>query len=466
MRRPARLLLVAGALGWGCAYYNGLYNANRLAGDAARARREGRTGEARAMWQQAAVKAESVAIRFRRSKYRDDALLLQGRALLESGQCERAIAPLSFVVDSGPDPSNRRRARLLLGECRVVLGDPERAGEVLTPLVDDGDVRLARSARVWRARAALAKGDYAGALSDLTGNPDTSGSFDRVTAMLGLGQTPEAVAALIQLAPGGYDERRWPDVLDRLGATTPGEAGALVDSLVRRGTLSPGQRARLLLGDAKRWEAAGNRERSARRLEAAAALAPDSSDGRVARTRLLLAEIAGMGDADRVPGMVAALEAVRRDGGEAAVLATPAFSILSRLNAKPANELRRFVLIEAVRDTLHAVPLAATLFRNFQREFPGSPIAPKALLAAAALAPDSAADLVARIRTLYPDSPYRLTLEGSATPAFTVIEDSLRVLMDSMFLAESDRVPPRAREGIPVETRRPRPPTGRQLPEP
>ena len=62
-------LLAASLLG-ACAYYNGLYNANRLASDARRAEREGRAGEARSLWAQAAVKAESVATRYPDSKYR------------------------------------------------------------------------------------------------------------------------------------------------------------------------------------------------------------------------------------------------------------------------------------------------------------------------------------------------------------------------------------------------------------
>ena len=75
----------AAVLTGACAYYNGLYNANRLAADAARARREGRPAEARSLWEQAAIKAESVAVRHPRSRYRDRARLLQGESLREAG---------------------------------------------------------------------------------------------------------------------------------------------------------------------------------------------------------------------------------------------------------------------------------------------------------------------------------------------------------------------------------------------
>jgi len=86
-REPSRGLFApaAGSDRRGCAYYNGLYNANRLADDAQRAIRQGRPGEAKARWQEAAIKAESVAIHFPHSRYREEALLLQGRALLKLG---------------------------------------------------------------------------------------------------------------------------------------------------------------------------------------------------------------------------------------------------------------------------------------------------------------------------------------------------------------------------------------------
>ncbi len=87
----------------GCAYFNGLYNANQLAKDAIRAEREGRVGEARSLWSQAAVKAESVAVRYTESRYFDDALLLQGRALRAAGQCEPAIAPLQLAIQTSAD---------------------------------------------------------------------------------------------------------------------------------------------------------------------------------------------------------------------------------------------------------------------------------------------------------------------------------------------------------------------------
>ena len=111
MMRPPALILGGLALGLlaGCAYYNGLYNANRLVKAAEKAEREGRVGEARSFWAQAAVKAESVVARYPESKYRDDALLLRGRATVACcGQLELgyldSLGLLSFWPSFRPAP--------------------------------------------------------------------------------------------------------------------------------------------------------------------------------------------------------------------------------------------------------------------------------------------------------------------------------------------------------------------------
>ncbi|MEE8268024.1 MAG: hypothetical protein V3R97_03855, partial [Gemmatimonadales bacterium] len=62
--KPTRWL-VAGllVLATGCVYYNGMYNANRLANKAEKAERDGRSFDAQSYWAQAEVKADSVISR-------------------------------------------------------------------------------------------------------------------------------------------------------------------------------------------------------------------------------------------------------------------------------------------------------------------------------------------------------------------------------------------------------------------
>src|ERR687889_1434901 len=101
MRRPAAgaralaLGLSCAGLLAGCVYYNGMYNANRLATSARKAERDGRTFEANNLWGQVATKAESVLVRHPHSKYADQAGVLRGIALARLGQCDEAIGVLS-----------------------------------------------------------------------------------------------------------------------------------------------------------------------------------------------------------------------------------------------------------------------------------------------------------------------------------------------------------------------------------
>src|SRR5918992_5551018 len=94
------LLAAAGLTGLlgGCVYYNGMYNANRLARSARKAEREGRTFEANNLWGQVATKAESVLVRHPTSKYAQEAGLLRGVALARMGQCDQALGPLSQLA--------------------------------------------------------------------------------------------------------------------------------------------------------------------------------------------------------------------------------------------------------------------------------------------------------------------------------------------------------------------------------
>lgn len=467
-RGPARLLLV-GWLAWGCAYYNGLYNANRLAADAERARREGRPGEARSLWERAALKAESVAVRYPRSRYRDDALLLQGEALRAAAQCARAIPPLLRVADSGRDETDRLRASLWAGQCQVESGDHPQALRRLAPLRESGDPSVAREARLWHARAALRTGDPETALQDLETDRAPAAAFDRAAALLALGRAPEAIGVLHARVAGDYDEVRWLSLIDTLAGFSPLESARLVDSLVRRPGLTSGQRARLLLADARRVTQAGDPGAAAVRLEQVLAVAPDSAEARAARSRLLLLRLETIEIEESIVQLIGSLKRIANDGGAGAAEAALMARVLERANGaagQPHPDLMLFIAAEQVRDSLYAPALAASLFRLVQQRHPRSAIAPKALLAAAALQPDSTATLLARVDSLYPESPYRvLALRGDGA-AFAVLEDSLQRLLRDSAPDAGPAAPGPPVEGDDREIRRPRPPASRRVPEP
>jgi tetratricopeptide (TPR) repeat protein len=426
------VLAACALLAAGCAYYNGLYNANRLAGDARRAEREGRPGEARSLWAQAAVKAESVATRFQGSKWRDDALLLWGQALYHTESCPRAVRPLRAAADSSTDAAVRDDARLLLGECLVLLGQADSAVTVLTPLTVRPDAAAAARPRLWRGRAYVQLGRHDDAVPDLQAalEQHQPAHFDLAFAYAGLGATAAAAAVLEARLSAPYEEDRWLAALDSLGRRAPDHATRLVDVLRERPDLTPGQRARLLLADGRRWRGVGDVAPAAERFEEAVQAAPDSAAGLAASGELAMAQTpdAEVQDVSRLLGM---LEAARQAGAATGEMILHG-DILRRVLQARTDEggsdqsLAMFMAAEAVRDTLAAPQLAAGVFLQMPQRYPQSPLVPKALLAAAMLRPEMADSLVGVLQRVYPESPYTRALWGAAGIDFVILEDSIR----------------------------------------
>lgn len=436
------LVLVALVGAVGCAYYNGLYNANHLAGEARKAERQGRIGEAKSLWAQAAVKAESVTSRYPHSKYRDDALLLMGKALARSDGCIRALDPLALAVDSSPDPAIRRDARLQLGECYLDLGYPDSARVTLTPLVDDSDATVRNAALETRGRALLALGTPERALDDLARTGSPSAAFPAALALLRLGKTDSAEQLLTTRISGPYVDSAWAVVLDSLGHIDPAGAATLATTLSQRDGLSDGMRARVVLADGLRWYAQDSLARAAERFQAADAFAHDSLEGGTARAYLALTAIRTATSADSIPSLIGGLNAVMNNGGTRAqtLLNGPRDVLLgiAPMLAEPdsADPLTWFRDAELMRDSLRAPDLAVDLFERLASAHPESVLAPKALLAVAAARPAIGDSIVAVLRTRYPTSVYTLALTGDAGPAYREVEDSLAKL-----LARGPRLP-------------------------
>jgi hypothetical protein len=420
--------LALALLATGCAYYNGLYNANRLAREATRAEREGRSGEARSLWSQAAVKAESVVSRHRKSKHWDDALLLQGRALARTGACNQAVGPLGVAADSSTDARLGIEARLLRAECHLQLREPESTLVAVDPVFTIGEATEQSRAHLLRGQALLRLGRDAEALEDLAASGRGEAEFDRAMALTRLGRRSEAVATLEQLASGPYDEGLWLPALDHVGAGEPASVSGLIDRLAGDPARGVGERLRLWLQDGRRWLAAGDSATAGTRFTQVRGLAPDSVEGRSARAHLVVFAAERATSWSQVSDLLDSLNEALNLGGEPVRVGGMHLSVLTRAHFGLANNgsaLGLFLAAEDVRDSLVNRALSASLFEQVEDLYGASALAPKSLLAIAALRPDASDSLVRVLQDRYPESPYALVLAGAGSEAFQAAEDSL-----------------------------------------
>ena len=243
--------LAASLLG-ACVYYNGMYNANRLANSARKAEREGRTFEANNLWGQVATKAESVVVRHPKSKYAEEATILKGLALARLGQCEQALAPSAAVTVAavGTDLTSRMPGWRLAGArypwatSRPAMRPLPRWSRARIP---GGGAKRAflrgpDAAPRWdgiRRRCACLEGVH-GAVAP---------SAERLLSLAGAGRVPEAMALADSLVARGDTTQPWDSLLVSLGQQDPSNASSLVDRVRRLPNRSTETQARWLLED-------------------------------------------------------------------------------------------------------------------------------------------------------------------------------------------------------------------------
>jgi tetratricopeptide (TPR) repeat protein len=417
----------------GCVYYNGMYNANRLARSARKAEREGRTLEASGLWGQVITRAESVSVRHPDSKYADQAAVLRGVALARLGQCGPAVAPLGHAALLAPGTELAEEGTLALGRCSLEAGDADAADLAFTRVIESRDPERRREARLQHARVLRLGRRYQEAVTLLKEANDPRAREDLFLALAGAGRTAEAFALADTLIAHADSTRSWDALIDTLGQQNPANASTMVDRLIALRSPAPPVRARWLLQDADRL-ALSDSARATARLQQAVQVGGKTLDGRRARLRLTrrslarvrsVADLGSVGDSLRVlsetPGSAdEEATALRFAVGQVRAVADSADV------AAPQADLRLFLAAEMARDSLGAPALAATLFRRIVEESPGSPYAPKALLAAQQLDTSWADTARALLAERYADSPYLALLRGEDAPGYKLLEDSLR----------------------------------------
>lgn len=425
MRRALALILLLATTG--CAYYNGLYNARGLVRRAESAARDGKDSAAVAAWREAAAKADTVVARYPRSRWTDDALLLSGTSSALAGECAHGLARLGqWELHPGADARQRVRASIARGACLVRRGEFARALDTLSPLVGSRDETLARIAAAWAARAALAagRGDSVVALASRA----QSDPLDAELATAALSSNRRALAERI-LRQRATEWRS-------LGAThIPLEmlarlSRAAADSIVQRaqvGRASRVERARLSVLAGSWAERDGDAQVARRHYERAVRMSADTALVTEVATRLGLLDVRTARTLDEAQTL---LDRARGKATATSGLARvdSALRLATRLaNADDTTSASLFLAAEVARDAVGAMPLARALFLRAARQRPTSSLAPKALLAAAALSPDSARVWRAQVLAQYADSPYAHALEGKPVPS-AALEPEERLL--------------------------------------
>lgn len=428
-----RLAWLALALLGGCVYYNGMYRAEHLAGDAEKAEEEGRTIQAQSLWGQVGVKADTVLARHPESKWADDALYLSAKSRERLGDCTSAVDALQRLLAMSPDPELREQATFLLGTCWQKLGNTRQASEAFAQLVSSSDSSRRDEALFQHGRSLRLGGRYGEALDMLaeTHHPDAMG--ERAAALAGLGRLEEAGATTDSLLDAVSLAAPWDSIIVLAGRHDPGWATALVDRLIARPDASPEQKSRWLVGNG-RLLAEHDLDLSLRRLAMADSVGMDTEAGQQARLSTLDIRLEHTTDSAGIQTLLGDYGSLGlvggAVGGDAQRTAMTLFGVAGVLDSVHAGttegDMQLFIAAEAARDTLKATRLAAVAFRRILQDFPASPYAPKALLALTALGrvpPDSAASV---LWATWPTSPYVALLGGEPAPAYTQLEDSLR----------------------------------------
>ncbi len=428
MRRTAPLLALT--LVAGCAYFNGIYNARQAEKRGDKESDRGREAAAAGFYGTAAAKAETVLVRHSKSGWADDALFLAGRGWALSNQCDRAVPRLeAFLALPSRHDSRRERAALALGICRVRLSQHAPARELLAPLLRSRDPKVTNVAAVWAARASIALGENDSALVYLRAVPASSAEWELATAYLAQRRFTAAESLLIRRAERG-DYR--PDILSAMSELWGAGRNAAVLRLAAAYANSRARRvekARIHLAAGDLLMAQGQDSAATAHFIFSQRLGRDSLPAREATARLTLLSLATLAT---LPDLETAI--VRSgDAANGTVLQRRLeqnllfVKILDTRTDYTGSSL--FLAGEVARDSLGGHGYAHAAFKRIAATFPNAPVAPKALLAAAALRPDSAETYNARLREQYAASPYVLELEGrdnsnlgAARPAETLLQ--------------------------------------------
>jgi len=410
----------------GCAYYNAMWSAERFAKQAQRLESRGQDAEARQQWARAAVKAESVIARHPRSRWADDALVLQAEGLARAGSCASAAAPIAKARATASDAALRERAGLAAAQCALATGHPVEAQDVLAEALASEHAGRRSRAEYLAGQAAAARLDYAAAVEHFRQSREPAALLARARALLATGRPAEAAALIDTLAGARLRETERADIFTDLAAAGGADAAsAALDRLLGRARLPYAEQARLLIADGDRRLARGDRDAAAERYRHAATVAPAAtSEAGIAQVRAQRVVTSGATRRDDLAPVAAELTRLTRTEGGASG-SQRLLEMVTQAMSTPETPGARFRAAELARDSLDAPLLAGQLFLDAAAADSGSLYAPKALVAALALLPDRRDSIAAVLDARYSASPYTRAYHGEASVAYAAAEDSL-----------------------------------------
>lgn len=426
----APLLLLAGSLTvlGGCVYFNGLYNAERLFGEAERMRRLGQEQEATERYATVVEKASRSYRREDDGKWADDALYLVGRAYMRQGDYLRARAALERTVLITDSEEIRAGATLYLGAVAAFAGNPTQGIALLNQALRTLEPgRLRGEGHLWRARVLLSLGQVDAGWWDLdrAGEEDatlvTAAELERLVWGVAHGDSARAghgVRGLLSSAEGaGRVDTLHALVEDAGEAWGPGTAASLLAGAEDAPWPNEARDRTLLLRASLRLQAGDSAAAAADAEAVASGVGPMATRARLWLAGVVLERARRIEDLDRArpvllpavghPRVLEVLETIRK---------------LELLDARAAEDgvaVALFAAGELARDELGAPHLARNLFLRYAGGADDPTWAGKALLAALTLSRDDAERemLLDRIRAR-PSDPYlRAAVDGHVQSA-------------------------------------------------
>lgn len=449
----------------GCAYFNALYNANRLFDRGRKEIRAGNESSGRTALAEAIRKAERALENHPESRWADDALLLIVRARLLRGEYAGAAEAANRLEGMAESDAGRRRAAALRGQALVALGEPERADSLLSFALDgplderDRATSLAARAEARRrlGRRAEADADYVEALRLEPEDPNRR--LARFHLLLEAGRPAEATAEFHRLIGRSQAPTVEEDIVaaaDSFARRAP-EAAARALAPAAASELRSGARARLIVLRGRLVQEAGDPDSA--RADYRRAIEIASGTGGAVAAYLALARLeAARGDSiadlTRVRDLLARATSV--GAGREVVEARRLSSIVDRtLRLAEAGDVAWLAAAEMARDSLGAPYLARAFFLRFAEELPDAVWTPKAILAALAVgpyhygAPPGPGDeaLRRRLHDEYAENPYVAAVgeasgDGAAfAAAERMLQQRMRVLLTRLGVATGARAP-------------------------